>query len=84
MRNFANYLVEEGRDFSQLDGELMRFFQLNDLLGSIPFLQKPIGQDFAARLQKEAATSDKPSDLASGRPNHVLSLMWRWAVLQER
>ncbi|CAH0044848.1 unnamed protein product [Clonostachys solani] len=84
VRNFANYIVEEGKDFSQLDGELMRFFQLNDLLGSIPFLQKPVGQDFAARLQEEAATSDKPSDLAAGRPNHVLSLMWRWAVLQER
>ncbi|VUC33743.1 unnamed protein product [Clonostachys rosea] len=84
VRNFTNYMVEEGKDLSKLDGELMRFFQLNDLLGSIPFSQRPVGQDFAARLQREATTSDQPKDPASERPNQVLSLMWRWAVFQER
>lgn len=78
-------MVNDVLQLAPLDRELIRLFQLNDVLGSVSRHENPLGPDFSGAVLKARCTSMSTDSVTSCTSyDHVLSAMWKWSVLQQR
>ena len=87
--DFISRMVKDLPYLSTLDMALIRFCQLNDVLGSVSRMEKPLGPDFSAELlrMKPISSDNCASASCTTLTDHydqALSIMWQWATLQQR
>ncbi|KAL2131376.1 hypothetical protein VTI74DRAFT_5187 [Chaetomium olivicolor] len=86
--DFISRMAKDIRPLSSFDMELIRFFQLNDVLGSVSRAEKPFGPDFSAGTLRTSQASTDDAKASSRTPftedyHQALSIMWQWSVLQQ-
>ncbi|KAG5663585.1 hypothetical protein KAF25_001521, partial [Fusarium avenaceum] len=89
MNELVGIVVNDVSELSPLDMELIRFFQLNDVLGSISRHENPLGPNFSVAMSKTPYTSTTTNSVTSStlyadNYDHILSAMWKWSVLRQR
>ncbi|CEI67681.1 unnamed protein product [Fusarium venenatum] len=78
-------MVNDDLQLAPLDRELIRLFQLNDVLGSVSRQENPLGPNFSEAILKTRCTSKSTESFTSCTLyDYVLSAMWKWSVLQKR
>lgn len=87
--DYINHVVTDVLELPLLDKELIRFSQLNDVLGSLSRHERPLGPDFSAAMLKanfesSIGPSAPPHTSFTENYDHLLSVFWQWSHLQPR
>ncbi|KAF4465261.1 fungal specific transcription factor domain-containing [Fusarium albosuccineum] len=80
--NLVNRIAEDMAILSPFDKELIRFLQLNAVLGALSNNERAAGSDFAAQMMQRPLTPIFGSPTSyTQHYEQALSVMWRWSHL---
>ncbi|KAH6670881.1 hypothetical protein F5X68DRAFT_44179 [Plectosphaerella plurivora] len=79
--NYIGPNLHDLTGITALEEDLLRFWQLNNVLGSFARPEKPLGSDFSRSL---SSRHDGAASAFSAAYDHLLSVLWRVSDLQKR
>lgn len=75
--------VHDGTTLLPLEEELIRFFQLSDILSSVTRFLNPLRNNFESSVLSTPTTLPRAADASpSANGDHLLSVLYKWALLQ--